>query len=139
MKAALKFNLIYSGISILLLILMQIILGILTMETFSFAIWLYIFYLIIGIGVFPLWGLLTDRFQLSSGAKLVWYAILILFILNSIPFFDEGKIITLEAIKGLLGYGQLEVVDIGVHLISIIGFVISYLICFRKGKAWQMS
>jgi hypothetical protein len=139
MKEAIKFILIYHGVSIALLILSQTVLGLLSTEIFSYAIWLYVFYLIIGVMVFFLFGLLADRYKLSSNVRLIWYIILSLFILNSIPFFEENRILTLEVLKGLLGRGKLEFSNIGLHVVAVISFIVSYLIYFfYKNKFGQV-
>lgn len=139
MKKAIRFILIYHGVSIALLILSQTLLELLTMEIFAYAIWLYVFYLIIGVVVFFLFGSLADRFKLSSNVRLIWYIILSLFILNSIPFFEENRILTLEVLKSLSGSGKLEFGNMGLHVIAAISFIVSYLICFfHKNKFRQV-
>lgn len=139
MKQAIKFIFIYYSVSIAILILSQTVLGLLTMEIFAYAIWLYVFYLIIGIIVFLLFGLLADKYKLSFNNRLIWYVILSLFILNSIPFFEENRILTLEVFKGLFGRSEFEFSNIGLHVIAVISFIISYLICFfHKNKFKQI-
>jgi hypothetical protein len=133
MGEAVKFSLIYSVLSIIALILFQILFKILSVEIFSYAIWLYIFYLVIGIALFFIFGLLTYRYKLSFNIRIVSYVLLCLLLLNSIPFFDERKILTVETIKRLFT-NNYEFSNLGVHVIAIISFVITYLIYLKKHK-----
>lgn len=118
---------------------MQIILGLLTMEIFSFVLWLHIFYLVIGIVVFVLFGLLADKFKLPSKTRFILYALFILLTINGIPFFEEGQILTLELIKGLVEHSEQRDVGIIIHSTALLSFTITYLIHFRKSKHCKTS
>lgn len=133
MKEAIRFIFIYSIVSVLILMLWQIVLHPLSAEIFSYAIWLYIFYAVVGAVVFLLFGLLSNRYRLSFKVRVICYAILCLFVLNSIPLFGEKKFLTFDVIKGLL-VQKTEPIDIGVHIIAIVSFIISSAVVFRKNK-----
>lgn len=136
MKEAIRFIFIYSIVSVLILMLWQIVLHPLSAEIFSYAIWLYIFYAVVGAVVFLLFGLLSNRYRLSFKVRVICYAILCLFVLNSIPLFGEKKFLTFDVIKGLL-VQKTEPIDIGVHIIAIASFIISSAVVFRKNKVVQ--
>lgn len=133
MKKAVNFILIYSIVSALMLILWQIVLHPLGAEIFSYAIWLYVFYAVVGIVVFLLFGLFSDRYRLSFRVRLICYAILCLFVLNSIPLLGEKKFLTFDVIKSLFSQNY-EPIDIGIHIIAIVSFCISFVVVFRKTK-----
>lgn len=139
MKSALKFSLTYSVISILLLILMQLFLGVLTMEVFSFVIWLYIFYLIAITVILTLFGFLADKLKLTTATRVICYAIFILLLINSIPFFDEGQVLSFELLKGLFAHSEQQVIAIIIHSIALLSFIITYLIYFRKSNHVQTT
>ena len=133
MKEAIRFTLTYSVVSIVMVVLLQIVFHPLSAEIFSYAIWLYIFYAIVSAVVFLLFGLLLSKYRLSFKVRIICYAILCLFVLNSIPLIGEKKLLTFDAIKGLLSQ-KTEIVDMGVHVIAIASFVISFLVIFRRCK-----
>lgn len=138
MKEAIRFILIYSVVCILILVLSQIAFHLLSAEIFSYAIWLYIFYTVVGVAVFLLFGFLSTKYKLSLNTRVICYAILCLFVLNSIPLFGEKKFLTFDAIKGLLAQ-KTEFIDVGVHVIAIASFVISSLVVFRRNKFTHSS
>lgn len=131
MKEPIKFSLIYFLVSILILMLWQTIFHSFSVEIFSYTVWLYIFYTGIGIVVFLLFGFATSKYNLSLKVRILCYAIICLFILNSIPLFNDNKFLTYTMIKGLLSQ-KIEYINVGIHTIAIISFVISYAIIFRK-------
>lgn len=133
MKVAIKFILVYSLVSILILVLSQVAFHPFSVEIFSYAIWLYIFYTVTGVIVFLLFGFLSSKYILSISTRVIYYAILCLFVLNSIPLIGENKFLTFDAIKGLLAQ-KAEFIEVGVHIIAIASFVISYLFVFRRNK-----
>ncbi|OQP63576.1 hypothetical protein A4R26_16490 [Niastella populi] len=136
MKDATKFILVYSVVSILILVLSQIAFHPLSAEIFSYAIWLNVFYAAIGSVTFLLFGLLSRKYTLSLKVRIICYAILCLFVLNSIPLLSEKKFLTFDAVKGLL-YQKTEFIDIGIHIIAITSFVVSSIVVFRKCRVAQ--
>lgn len=133
MKEAIRFSLIYSVVSILILVLSQIAFQPLSAEIFSYAIWLYIFYTVVAVVMFLLFGFLSTIYKLSLSTRVICYAILCLFVLNSIPLFGEKKFLTFDAIKGLF-VQKIEFIDVGIHAIAIASFIISSLVVFRRNK-----
>lgn len=79
--------------------------------------------MVIGIVIFLLFGLLTKRYTFSFNVRLIAYGILCLLVLNSIPFFAEGKFLTLEAINNLAAK-KYEFSNAGVHVVVAISFVL---------------
>lgn len=136
MKEAIRFFMIYSVVSILMLVLLQIVFHALSTEIFSYSIWLYIFYTGIGAVIFLLFGLLSSRYKLSFKANVICYAILCLLVLNSIPLVGEKKLLTFDTIKGLITQ-KIEFIDIWVHVIAILSFLIAYLVILRRNKFIQ--
>lgn len=134
MREAIRFIFIYSIVSVLILMLWQVIFHPLSAEIFSYTIWLYIFYAIVGVAVFSLFGLLSKSYRLSFKVKVICYAILCLFVLNSIPLFGEKKFMTGDLIRGVL-VQRAEPIDIGIHLVAVASFIISAQIAVRKNKA----
>jgi hypothetical protein len=133
MKEPIRFTLIYSVVSIVVVVLLQIFFHPLSAEIFAYAIWLYIFYAVVSAVVFLLFGLLLRKYRLTFKVRVICYAILCLFVLNSVPLFGEKKFLTFDTIKGLLSE-KIEIVDVGVHVIAIASFVISFLVVFRRSK-----
>lgn len=136
MKEPIRFTLIYSVASIVMLVLLQTVFHSLSAEIFSYAIWLYIFYTVVGVVVFLLSGLLLNKYRLSFKIRVICYAILCLFVLNSIPLLGEKKLLTFDVIMDLLAQ-KAEPIDIGVHVIAIVSFIISSAIIFRKNRDVQ--
>lgn len=134
MREAIRFIFTYSIVSVLILMLWQVIFHPLSAEIFSYTIWLYIFYAIVGVAVFSLFGLLSKSYRLSFKVKVICYAILCLFVLNSIPLFGEKKFITVDLIRGVL-VQRAAPIDIGIHLVAVASFIISAQIAVRKNKA----
>lgn len=135
MKEAVKFNLIYSIVSIILLVFFQMLFRVMTIEIFSFAIWLFVFYLIIGLVVFSIFGLLVNKHTLPFNIRISSYAVLCLLVLNIIPFIEDRRILTLEAINGLWTKNY-EFINVGVHGLAIISFAITTsFFYFKKLKA----
>lgn len=132
MKEAVKFSVIYSAISILVLVLCQIFFTPVSVEIFSYSLGLYLLNSVIGIIIFLVFGYFITKYYLSIKVRIIFYAILCLLILNSIPLFGEQKILTFDVIKGLFSK-KIELIGIGVHIIAIISFAITAtLITLRK-------
>jgi hypothetical protein len=134
MKEAAKFSFIYSAVSILVLILWQQLFKVMTIEILAYSVWFYIFNLFIGLLVFLLFGFLTNNYKPSLNIRIVAYAVLCLLVLNSMLFFDERRILTIEAINSLWTK-KYDIVIIGVHGIAIVSFFLtaSYFY-FKKRK-----
>ncbi len=132
MKEAIRFTLSYSGVSFLILILMQLFFRLLTTEIFSYAIWLYLFYSIIGFVFFILFGLLAKKYLFSRVGRLVLYAVLCLVVLNSIPFVEEDRILTFDLLKNSWNK-PVDSINLGIHCIAIASFIVASLI-IRKPK-----
>jgi len=127
MKEPIRFSLIYSIVSIVILVLLQMIFHVLSTEIFSNTIWLYIIYSIAGVIVFLLFGLFSRRYKISLYIRVICYGVLCLFVLNSVPLLGERKFLTLDMIQGLLTH-KAEFIDVGIHVIGLVSFVIASLI-----------
>ena len=136
MKESIRFILIYSIVSIVLLVLLETIFHPLSGEIFSYTIWLYIFYTVIGVVVFLLFGFLLTWYKLSLYVRVLCYAVLCLFILNSVPLFGEKRFLTLDTIHGIL-VQKYEVLEIGIHVIALTSFVIAALFIFERNRVAQ--
>lgn len=134
MKESVRFGFIYYIVSILVLMLSQYLFRLLTAEIFSYAIWLYIIYMLIGMLMFLVFGLLVDEFKLAPLGRLASYVLLCLFVLNSVPFFEDRRILTAEAIESVLN-GRFEFGSVGLHVIALISLVVAFFIAFRKRRA----
>ncbi len=131
MKKGLTFILTYYGISILFFLLAgQLIRG-LSGEVLSYVLWFYIYNIVIGVVIFPLIILIVRNLNLKIFWKLLICFLVILTLLNVVPFFtDHGKLITIEALKELFGKGQQEFNFnyIGIHLVAIVTFLFTGMI-----------
>lgn len=63
MKEPIRFTLIYSVVSIVMVMLLQIVSHPLSAEIFAYAIWLYIFYAVVCAVVFLLFGFFFNRYS----------------------------------------------------------------------------
>lgn len=137
MKIGIKFIIVYHSISILLLILVNAIFKLLTKEIFAYTLWFYIFNFILGLIVFPLFSLFANKLKFKLTGFVIGSIIICLCLLNSIPFFEERRILTVEVIRGVYQHQLLEFANIGIHIIAAISFVISYIFLFRIQKLWH--
>lgn len=133
MKESIRFILIYSIVSLIILVLTQIIFRTLSVEVFSFTIWVYIFYAIIGFFVFLLFGIFSRSFNPPLYVRLIFYAILCLIVLNSIPFFEENKILTYDLIKGMV-VQKSDFISVGLHVNAFASFSITSMYLLYKNK-----
>ena len=134
MKESVRFSLIYSGFSFLLLLLMRLFFKSLSPEIFSYAIWLFIFYSILNLIAFVVLGFFIDKYKLSFAIRIFWYALLCILVLNSIPFFEERKILTLEVFRSL-SQDKGDSIGIVIHVIAALSFSITYWLFLRKYKS----
>lgn len=132
MKESVRFSLIYSGFSFLLLLLMRMFFKSLSPEIFSYTIWLFIFYSILNLIAFVVLGFFIDKYKLTLTIRIFLYALLCLLVLNSIPFFEERRILTLEAFRSL-SQDRDDSVGMVIHIIAVLSFAINYWLFLQNG------
>ena len=106
-----------------------------TGEIFVYLLWFYIYNLIIGIIVFPVVQLITDSLNINNFWKILICFSTVMILLNVVPYIHDSRMITIDILTGifrkdrlLLGFNNL-----GIHLIAITSFIVSYLILQRPG------
>ncbi|MBS1605373.1 MAG: hypothetical protein JST42_22105 [Bacteroidetes bacterium] len=133
MKIGVKFILTYYGLSILFMVAAgQVVKG-LAGETMSYLLWFYIYSIVIGIIVFPVTLVLVRKLDMRGIWRLVICFFVLLLLFNVPFFFDDGRIITVDAIKDGFsrGPGGFGFNRGGIHLVAIVSFAITGWI-FRK-------
>jgi len=136
MKESIRFGFFYSVVSILVLIFWQVFFKVLTVEIFSYALWLYFFYAVIAVVVFFLFGLVVRKRNMPLRIRVAFYAILCILIVNIIPFFDSGRVLTIDVMKDVAAM-KFQFDTIGTHIIAAISFLItlSFILVTRKNTS----
>ena len=137
MKAGFKFIATYSILSIALFGISKLIFKELTIEIFSYLLFYYIITLSIGVVSYPILNWVLEKYGATARWKLILSLLLCLTVINCVPFFyDNGRVLTLDVIKGvftdhsLLGFNNL-----GIHIIAIISFATSFFL-YRNDSYW---
>jgi hypothetical protein len=132
MRHAIRFVLYYFGLAFLLIVGLKMFFNVWSLEVSANLFWLYVIYLVVSVVMFLLFGLLEDHGRKISRTRIIWYILLCLFVLNVIPYFEEGKFITLEVVKSFFGYVQYDSINLWIHAISTVSFTVSYLLSPNK-------
>jgi len=100
-------------------------------------IWAYVINLLIGIILFPLLYTWLERINLRKRAGyLCAFFLLILFIINILPFFSEQVIYTFKLVEEMFKPSEMQTTAAIEFVNPIISFSITYLI-FRKSILWR--
>jgi hypothetical protein len=140
MKEGIKFIATYSILSLALFGVSKLIFKELTVEIFSYLLFYYIITLSIGIILYPILSWLLDKYGISAGWKFLFSLLMVIIIINFIPFFyDNCRILTFDVMKGIFtNQSSLGFNNIGVHIISIISFIVCYFL-YRDDEYWTSN